>query len=214
MVLSPTAVRLQERYLLPAWNMFTRSTRSRSAAAVSSSDGIRFARAASMPRAFVAGLSAMLSAVVLQGCAALPLAALGGAMLESGAGAVVKTGTEYTTTGAAHRTFMIPMNAVRAAILEAFNRAGITLDDPGEQADDKDRIRGTMKHRTVSVRLTAFSPSLTGMTLIVKRNALVKDRATSSELLEQVEQVLAENPTFARALHRSPQDGVAATPGY
>ena len=170
--------------------------------------------AARMPRAFVLALSAILSALVLQGCAALPLAALGGAMLESGAGAVVKTGTEYTTTGAAHRTFMIPMNAVRAAILEAFNRAGVTLDDPGEQADDKDRIRGTLKHRTVSVRLTAFSPSLTGMTLIVKRNALVKDRATSSELLEQVEQVLAENPTFARALHRSPQDSVSAAPGY
>jgi hypothetical protein len=55
---------------------------------------------------------------------------------------------------------------------------------------------------------------LTGMTLIVKRNVLLKDRATSSELLEQIEQVLSENPTFARRLHRSPTDEVAASPRW
>lgn len=154
------------------------------------------------------------TAVLLQGCAALPIAALGGAILESGAGAVVKTGTEYTTTGAAHRTFMVPMNAVRAAVLEAFDRAGVTVDSEQQPEDDNGRITAKLNHRSVSVRLTAFSSSLTGMTLIVKRNPLVKDRATSSELLEQVEQVLAENPTFARSLHRAPQDGIAASPRY
>jgi hypothetical protein len=153
------------------------------------------------------------TALSFQGCAALPIAALGGAILESGAGAVVKTGTEYTTTGAAHRTFMVPMNAVRAAVLEAFDRAGVTVDSEQPQ-DDEIRIIAKLKHRSVSVRLMAFSSSLTGMTLVVKRNPLIKDRATSSELLEQVEQVLAENPIFARSLHRAPQDGIAASPRF
>jgi hypothetical protein len=60
--------------------------------------------------------------------------------------------------------------------------------------------------------LTAFSESLTGMTLVVKRNLLVKDRATASELLEQIEQAIAENPTFARRLQRGPKGEVAASP--
>ena len=37
--------------------------------------------------------------LALQGCAALPLAVVGGGMLQAGAGAVVKTGTEYTIGG-------------------------------------------------------------------------------------------------------------------
>ena len=147
---------------------------------------------------------------VLHGCAALPLAALGGAALQSGAGAVVKTGTEYTMSGSAKRTFTIPINAVRAGVLQAFERAGIVVEAQHD-GDDRD-IRGRLEHRTVRVRLIAFSDSLTGMTLVVKRNVLLKDRATGSELLEQVEQALAENPTFARRLHRHAGDNVAASP--
>ena len=146
----------------------------------------------------------------LYGCAALPLAAVGGAVLGSGAGAVVKTGTEYTMTGVARRTFTVPAKAVRAAVLEAFDRAGVAVPAHTD-ADDEDHIIGTLEGRTVEARLTSFSSSLTGMTLVVKRNALVKDRATSSELLEQVEQVLAENPTFARRLHRPATDAAASS---
>jgi hypothetical protein len=150
--------------------------------------------------------------VALQGCAALPLAVVGGSIASAGAGAVVKTGTEYTLTGAAHRTFTVPINAVRAGVLEAFERTGVevtTSDAAPNEADH--RITGTLQHRTLQVRLRALSPSLTAMTLSVKRNFFVRDRATSSELLEQIEQVLAENPTFARRLHRSPETERAAS---
>ena len=156
-------------------------------------------------------VTVFLCAVLLHGCAALPLAALGGAALQSGAGAVVKTGTEYTMGGSARRTFTVPINAVRAGVLQAFERAGIVLEPP-QDGDDEYYIRGRLEHRTVRVRLTPFSDSLTGMTLIVKRNVFVKDRATSSELLEQVEQALSENPTFARRLRRDTADSVAASP--
>src|SRR5919204_6168279 len=67
-----------------------------------------------MIRAFALISGTMLLVFMLSGCAALPLAALGGAALESGAGAVVKTGTEYTMGGSARRTFTVPINAVRA----------------------------------------------------------------------------------------------------
>lgn len=167
-----------------------------------------------MLRAVVVALEVTATVLLAQACAALPIAALGGAILQSGAGAVVKTGTEYTMTGTARRTFMVPMSAVRAAVLEAFDRAGVTVDSEVQPHDDKARMMATLKHRTVRVQLTALSASLTGMTLVVKRNALVKDRATTSELLEQVEQVLAENPAFARSLHRRPEGRAAASPAY
>ena len=154
---------------------------------------------------------ALLTALMLQGCAALPLAALGGAVLESGAGAVVKTGTEYTMSGSARRTFSIPINAVRAGVLQAFERTGVIIEPPEEPGDDN-AIHGRLAHRTVGIRLTAFSESLTGMTLVVKRNFFMKDRATTSELLEQIEQAIAENPAFAARLRRGAGGNVAASP--
>ncbi|HEX3179269.1 MAG TPA: DUF3568 family protein [Methylomirabilota bacterium] len=144
------------------------------------------------------------------GCAALPLAVVGGSVVQAGTGAVVKTGTEYTMSGAAHRTFTVPVNAVRAAVLGAFERAGVDVDR-NESSDNGQRVTGHLTHRKLRVDLVPLSPSLTAMTLVVKRNAFFKDRATSSEILEQIEQVLAENPTFARRLHRPPED-IAARP--
>jgi hypothetical protein len=164
-----------------------------------------------MIRAFALISGTVLLVFMLAGCAALPLAALGGAALESGTGAVVKTGTEYTMGGTARRTFTIPQNAVRAAVLEAFDRAGVTVKDE-QQKDDDQRITGELRKRTVRVRLTPLSGSLTAMTLIVKRNVFVKDRATTSELLEQIEQVLSENPSFARLLRRPVADTTSASP--
>jgi hypothetical protein len=156
------------------------------------------------------------AALGLQGCAALPLTAVGVSALEAGTGAVVKTGTDYTIGGSVERTFTIPRGAVRFAILQAFDRAGINVSTV-TVSDDREEFEGQLRHRKVRVRLTPFSESLTSITLSVKRNALFKDRATSSELLEQIEQCLAENPTFARRLRRpleerTPEEKVATSP--
>lgn len=147
-------------------------------------------------------------ALCLHGCAALPLAAVGGSVVASGAGAMVKTGTEYTFSGTARRTFTVPINAVRAAVLQAFEVAGVEV-----QPEDGDayHLVGKLSHRTVKVELKELSHSLTVMSLSVKQTIL-KDRATASELLEQIEQVLAENPSFARRLHRVPTPDLAASP--
>jgi hypothetical protein len=165
-----------------------------------------------MPRVVTLTLGAIIVLVALQGCAALPLAALGGAALQSGAGAVVKTGTEYTTGGTAHRTFIIPENAVRAAIIQAFDRAGVEITEQKRDDDDDVHILGDLHKRTVHAKVTPLSPMLTAVTLVVKRNFFVKDRATTSELLEQIEQVLSENPSFARLLRRPPSENAAASP--
>jgi hypothetical protein len=140
----------------------------------------------------------------------LPLTAVGGTVLGSGAGAVVKTGTEYTIGGSLNRTFTIPKDAVRSAVLQALDRAGVNVSRD-ESSEDREELEGQLRHRKVLVRLTPFSESLTGLTLVVKQNVFVKDRATSSELLEQIEQCLAENPVFARRLRRQPEENIAAS---
>jgi hypothetical protein len=149
--------------------------------------------------------------VGLHGCAAIPLAAVGASVLEAGTGAVVKTGTEYTFGGSVERTFTIPKDAVWSADLQAFDRAGVKVPTV-EVSDDHEDLEGQLQHRTVRVRLTPFSESMTSITLTVKRNFLFNDRATASELVEQIEQSLAENPTFARRLRRPSESKVATSP--
>jgi hypothetical protein len=164
-----------------------------------------------MARLSTTAAAVTLLSLLLHGCAALPLTMVGGSVLQAGTGTVVKSGTEYTMAGTARRTLTVPVNAVRAAVLEAFDRvgAGVVRD---EASDDGMRMRGQLERRTIDVRLTPLSSSLTAMTLVVKRNLLLRDRATTSEILEQIDQALAENSAFARRLRRPPTGEVAAGP--
>lgn len=140
-------------------------------------------------RLFVPALAALV--VALQGCAAIPLAAVVTPMLEAGGGVLVKTGTEYTASGTVYRTFTLPIDEVHAAVLEAFRRTQVTLEED-EVSVKGEQLVGTTQHRTVRVQLTPLTPVLTSMELAVKRNLLASDKATTSELLAQTESVLAE----------------------
>jgi hypothetical protein len=142
-------------------------------------------------------------AMLLQGCAALPIAAVGGMALQAGGGARVKTGTEYTASGAARRTFTIPLEDVHAAILEALCRADVSVQQDETSKSGQLAIVGEVQHRRIRVRLIPLTRALTSMELVVKRNILASDKATASELVAQTEQVLAEKPMFAPRLDRA-----------
>jgi hypothetical protein len=150
------------------------------------------------PRATCA-LAATL-AVLLHGCAAVPFAVLGGFLVQAGGGAVVKTGTEYRAGGVAYRTFAIPMADVHAAVLEGFRRTGIVVAKDETSKKGELTVEGCMQWRSVRVYLTPLTPALTAMKLVVKRNVLMGDKATASELVGQTERVLRENPAFAPLL--------------
>ena len=127
----------------------------------------------------------------LQGCAAVPLAIVAGSLLEAGGSVIVKTGTEYTASGTARRTFNAPAGQVHAGVLEAFSRAQIMVVRD-HAALPRHRIDGIMRGRRVRVDLLPLTPMLTAMTLDVKRNAFASDKATASELLALVEHVVGE----------------------
>ena len=78
-----------------------------------------------------------LVATELHGCAAIPLAALAGPLLDVGGGVLVKTGTEYSASGTIYRTFSVPVAQVHGAVIETFRRAQITVtrDDASPQRD-------------------------------------------------------------------------------
>jgi len=161
-------------------------------------------RSSGRPCRVSAVVHALVFAVALPGCAALPLAAFSGGMLQAGGGALVKTGTEYTSSGAVYRTFAIPLADVHAAVLEAFHRTDISVAQD-EVSPKGQRVVGEAQHRTVRVRLIPLTPALTQMELVVKRNLLASDKATASEVLARTEQVLAEKPTFAARLDGVPK---------
>jgi hypothetical protein len=158
-------------------------------------------------RAAAAAASAALLAVVGQGCAALPLAAVAAPLLQLGGGAIVKTGTEYTASGTVLRTFTIPVDDVHTAVIEAFCRADLPLSGDESSNDGGHAMLSETEHRKVRVRLTPLTRSLTEMELGVKRNFLASDKATASELVEQTEQALAEKPALAPRLDRG-SDGL------
>jgi len=142
-------------------------------------------------------------AMLLQGCAAVPIAAVGSMALQAGGGALVKTGTEYSASGVAHRTFTIPLEDVHAAVLEAFCRADVSLQQDETSKSGQLAIVGEAQHRRIRVRLIPLTRGLTSMELIVKRNIFASDKATASELVAQTEQALAEKPMFAPRLDRA-----------
>ena len=144
-------------------------------------------------------LCPLVFAVALQGCAAIPLAALVGSALSLGGEVVVKAGTSYAANGTAYRTFPLPIADVHAAVLEALQRidVGVKRDETSKKGEID--LDGATEHRKIRVRLTSLTGTLTAMELVVKRNILASDKATASELLAQIEQVLAETAKVVHA---------------
>jgi len=148
-------------------------------------------------------------AVGVGGCAALPLAVVAGSLMEAGGGVIVKTGTEYTASGAVRRTFNLPIEQVHAAVLESFTRAQVVVTR--DQASPKRQvIVASTQHRKVYVELLPLTPILTTLELDVKRNVLASDKATASELLAETEQVVAERSVLAMAPELSSETTVSA----
>lgn len=133
-------------------------------------------------------------AVALPGCTAIALPAVGTAVVASGAGSVVRVGTEYTLSGAAYRTFSHPLHVVRGAALQALDAAGVTIA-ANETTEDGSRIFAEAHERTITVTLERLAPSLTRMRLSVRHTVIRRDRATAAEIIAQTLARLPGMPT-------------------
>ena len=123
------------------------------------------------------------------GCTGLELPALGAAALSSGMGSVVRAGTEYTLTGTAYRTFTLSLEDLAGVVRRTLDRMELPLI---EAAAHEERLTLVAEgiDRTVRLTFTPISPSVTRLGISVKQGLVRRDRATSSEIITQIEQAV------------------------
>ena len=125
-------------------------------------------------------LSLMLLTVMLGGCEALALSALG---------VGGSTAVNHTLTGMTYRTFTAPMPRVRTASVSALKRMGIRLASTAH-ADGNDVLKASAKDRDIEIILEPVSPNTTRMRVVAKNGGLFYDSSTATEIILQTERIL------------------------
>ena len=121
------------------------------------------------------------------GCTGIELPALGAAALSAGVGNAVRAGTEYTVTGTAYRTFTLSLEDLAAVVRRTMD--GMDLPITEAEADGtKLKFTAHGIDRTVELSFTPISGAVTRLGISVKRNIIVRDRATASEIVTQIEE--------------------------
>lgn len=122
---------------------------------------------------------AALAALVLAGCEAAALTALG-----VGASA----GVSHTLSGITYRTFAEPLPKVKTASLKALNRMQIKVAG-SSKIENGEAIKAKAADRDIDIELEALSPSTTRMRVTASQG-LLKDSATATEIIMQTERFL------------------------
>lgn len=129
---------------------------------------------------------AVFLALLISGCGALPITLAGALpMMVSGASG----GVAYTFTNTAYKTFSYPIEAVEGSLHAALIKMDI------KEVDSKvkdDGIDITAKTRKLKIyiwieHVTAFT---TRVKVNAKRGAFLKDKATATEIIVQIEKEL------------------------
>jgi hypothetical protein len=135
-------------------------------------------------------------ALLLPGCAALALSALG-----AGAG----VGIPYVVADCADRTLNYPYDQIYKATPEALQKLDIALL---EKISTKrgEKFRALARELDITVDVEILTASATRVTVNATKNSLVKDKATAEEILNQIERILAQPkvPEAKRVAEKSP----------
>lgn len=140
--------------------------------------------------------------VLLNGCAAVPVAPLLPAALPAvlaGAGG----GISYTLTNIAYRTIAGPIEEVERATLEASRRMSLKVLRR-EREYNRTEITAVTRVHTIYITLERLTPTLTRMSVNAKRGVILKDKNTAFEIIYQVEIALMG---FARGSEYQAQPG-------
>lgn len=126
----------------------------------------------------------LIGVLILQGCAAVALTA---------GGLAAGVGVNHTLSGIAYKTVIAPIPNTRLATLQTLNRMEVdVLQD--EETDQGWLINGDAADRDINIQLERLTPTTTRMRVTVNRkNSLIKDQATATEIIAQSVQRLEEN---------------------
>ena len=135
----------------------------------------------------------LLATIALQGCVAgLPLAAF-----SIVAGAASSAGMGHTLDSITYKTFSVPLEGLSRATVMTLDRLDMPVMEV-ENTDEGQSITAMAGERTVEIELDRMTATATRMRVVVKKNILIRDRATATEIILQTDRTLSDHPRLAR----------------
>jgi hypothetical protein len=129
----------------------------------------------------IAVASLALAAVVLNGCAAVALTALGVGMA---------TGVSHQLGGMVYKTFTTSQANVKRAALGAMNRMQIKVTQ-SKRDGPNETITAKAGDREIVIELEALTPNTTRMKVQARQNGgILSDGATATEVILQTERLV------------------------
>lgn len=141
--------------------------------------------------------------LAVQGCAAL---ALNVVSIVAGTGASLGAG--HTLDSITYKTFSVPLAGVSRATMMTLDR----LDMPVlefENTEAGHAMTAQAGDREVEIELDRLTASTTRMRVVAKKNWLIRDRATATEIILQTDRTLSEHPSLATVSESKPAKPVA-----
>ncbi len=122
-----------------------------------------------------------LGSMLLGGCAAVALTALGVGMA---------TGVGHTLGGVVFKTFTTPQAQVKRATLGALQRMQVKVVK-SERIGTIESIVGKAGDREIDIELEALTPAMTRMKVTAKQDGgILRDGATATEIILQTEKLV------------------------
>lgn len=106
-----------------------------------------------------------------------------------GAAGAAAAGIYYTATDSAYKTYTYPYKRVRESLLEASKNMGIEMSSYVPIADGE-MFQGSTQQLKVEVTLRKITDKTTKAEVDVRKNVLIKDKATATEILLQMDKIL------------------------
>jgi len=82
----------------------------------------------------------------------------------------------------------------------------------GQDTQDGRTILAKAADREIEIELDKLTPRTTRMRVVAKRNFLIRDRATATEIILQTDQTLTNNPHLAELGEKDGQPAARAQP--
>jgi hypothetical protein len=112
-----------------------------------------------------------------------------GPAIIAGAGGATAAGIYYTVTDSAEKTFSHPYKLVREALFEASKKMGIEISSY-VPISDGEVFHGSTPKLKIEVTLRKLTEKITKVGVDVRKDMVVKDKATATELILQMDKVL------------------------
>lgn len=104
-------------------------------------------------------------------------------------GVGASAGVSQTLNGISYRTFTAPISKVRGATVAALERMSIKIGSSAK-TENGEIIKAKTPDRDIEIELEIISPNTTRMRSVAKKDGVLYDSATATEIILQTQKVL------------------------